>query len=213
MSFHVPFICIFPSFSFHVASISFHFLSFSFEFPCVSFLFVSFPFIFLSFSFFFPSFFFALRKLWLPIKPDRHALDPLPRGRVRDCDVLGPALAQPWQWAACRGSRAAACRRRSSRRLRSPRRSLPPLLCLNPPPSPVTSVCVCLLGDHLASGILPRSCPQQAFDQNPNFPTPVEAALGPENQTALKKNSWRDAAEWLLRECGAILPERVAAAH
>ena len=34
--------------------------------------------------------------------------------------------------------------------------------------------------DHLASGILPRSCPQQAFDQNPNFPTPVEAALGPE---------------------------------
>ena len=36
------------------------------------------------------------------------------------------------------------------------------------------------LGDHLASGILPRSCPQQAFDQNPNFPTPVEAALGPE---------------------------------
>merc|ERR1712127_1026156 len=54
-----------------------------------------------------------------------------------------------------------------ARRLRSPRRSLPPLLCLNPPPSPVTSVCVCLLGDHLASGILPRSCPQQAFDQNP----------------------------------------------
>ena len=37
--------------------------------------------------------------------------------------------------------------------------------------------------DHLASGILPRSCPQQAFDQNPNFPTPVEAALGPEKLT------------------------------
>ena len=29
----------------------------------------------------------------------------------------------------------------------------------------------------LTSGII---CPQQAFDQNPNFPTPVEAALGPE---------------------------------
>ena len=36
--------------------------------------------------------------------------------------------------------------------------------------------------DHLASGILPRSCPQQAFDQNPNFPTSVGAALGPENR-------------------------------
>ena len=32
-----------------------------------------------------------------------------------------------------------------ARRLRSPRRSLPPLLCLNPPPSPVASVCVCLI--------------------------------------------------------------------
>ena len=32
----------------------------------------------------------------------------------------------------------------------------------------------------LTSGII---CPQQAFDQNPNFPTPVEAALGSEDNS------------------------------
>ena len=40
------------------------------------------------------------------------------------------------------------CESASLRRAASPARSAPSF-CVNPPPSPVTSVCVCLLGDHL----------------------------------------------------------------